>query len=104
MSLELVLDLDDLNCEHRDGNNEAFDGNDRAFGIDLLAEEVLANADGLVIFLAAGPGSKSVEEVVISEEVIEEISAPISSSSEMAESLRLPADVVEASVQLLLSS
>ena len=98
-------------CERRDGADKAFDfgceaGNDRAFGIDLLVEDsgVPINTDGLVIFLAAGPGSKLVEEVVNSEEVIEGISAAISSSGVMAESLRLLADFVEVNVQLSLSS
>jgi hypothetical protein len=101
-----VLDVNDLGCERGDGADKDFgfgseDGNDRAFGIDLLVEpeEAPANADGLVIFLVAGPGSKLVEEVS-SEEAIEGISAAISSSGVMAESLRFPADVVEVNVQL----
>lgn len=90
----LVLDANDLGCERRDGADNAFglgsedDGNDGVLGIDLLAEGVPINTDGLVIFLAAGPGSKLVE-VDGSEEVM---SATISSSGVMAESLRLPAD------------
>lgn len=69
--------------------------------MDLLVEPI--DADGLVIFFAAGPaGSKLVEEDV---EVSEGTYTAISESSCVMEaSLRLPADVVEANVRLSLSS